>query len=61
LIHIPFQGAIRAPSLDVMLLKQQTFTASGASNRQEQSFEYAFRKSHPLLHFLPQTLSEFIA
>ena len=44
-----------------MLLKPQAFTASGASNRQEQSFEYAFRKSHPLLQFLPQKLSEWIA
>ena len=44
-----------------MLLKPQAFTASGASNRQEQSFEYAHRKSHPLLQFLPQKLSEWIA
>ena len=35
-------------SLDVMLLKQQArvFTASGANSRQEQAFEYAFRRSH---------------
>ena len=47
--------------MDVMLLKQQGFTASGAHNRQEQSFEYAFRRSHPLLQFLPQKLAEWIA
>ncbi len=56
-----FQGANRAPSLDVMLLKQQVFTASGAANRLEQMFEYAFRGSHPLIQFLPQKISEWIA
>ena len=44
-----------------MLLKQQVFTASGAANRLEQAFEYAFRGSHPLLQFVPQKLSEWIA
>jgi hypothetical protein len=44
-----------------MLLKQQVFTASGAANRLEQTFEYAFQQSHPLLQFLPQNLSEWIA
>jgi hypothetical protein len=44
-----------------MLLKQQVFTASGAANRLEQTFEYAFRRGHPLLQFLPQKLSEWIA
>jgi hypothetical protein len=43
-----------------MLLKQQVFNASGATNRLEQTFEYAFRQSHPLLQFLPQKLSEWI-
>jgi hypothetical protein len=44
----------------VMLLKQQVFTASGAANRLEQTFEYAFRGSHPLFQFLPQKFSELI-
>ena len=60
-MNIFLQGANHAPSLDVMLLKQQVFTASGANNRQEETFEYAFRRSHPLLQFLPQKLSEWIA
>ena len=47
--------------MDVMLLKQQFFTSSGANNRQEENFHYAFRLSHPLLQFLPQKLSEWIA
>jgi hypothetical protein len=48
----------RAPSLDVMLLKQQVFTASGANYRLEQTFQYVFLQSHPLLEFLPQKLSK---
>ena len=59
-MNIFLQGANRAPSLDVMLLKQQVFTASGANNRQEETFEYAFWQSHPLLQFLPQKLSGWI-
>ena len=47
--------------MDVMLLKQQFFTSSGANNRQDESFQYVFRQSHPLLQFLPQKLSEWIA
>jgi hypothetical protein len=47
--------------VDVMLLKQEVFTASGAANRLEQTFEYAFQGSHSLLQFLPQKLSEWIA
>ena len=59
-MNIYLQGTSCAPSLDVMLLKQQVFTASGANNRQEETFEYAFRLSHPLLQFLPKKLSEWI-
>jgi hypothetical protein len=36
------------------------FTASGANSRQEQAFKYAFQRSHPLLQFFPQKLSEWI-
>ena len=59
-LNLRIACAKRAPSLDVMLLKQQVFTASGANSRQEQTFEYAFWRSHPLLQFLPQKLSEWI-
>ena len=56
-----FQCASRTPSLDVMLLKQQLFVASGPSDSQQETFQYAFRRSHPILQFLPQKLSEWIA
>jgi hypothetical protein len=55
------QSASCAPNLDVMLLKQQVFIASGPDIRQQGTFQYAFRRSHPLLQFLPQKLSEWIA
>jgi hypothetical protein len=58
-----FQGATstRAPSLDVMLLKQQFFTESGANNGHEQTFQYAFMQHHPNLQFLPLKLAELVA
>ena len=58
-----FQGATstRAPSLDVMMLKQQFFTESGANNGHEQTFQYAFRQHHPNLQFLPLKLAEWVA
>ena len=57
------QGFYDAPSLDVMLLKQQVFSASGATRNQnrEPTFQYAFRQHHPLLQFLPQKLAEWLA
>ena len=56
-----FQGNSGAPSLDVMLLKQQFLSASGANNGNEQTFQYAFRQHHPTLQFLPLKLAEWIA
>ena len=56
-----FQGSNRAPSLDVMLLKQQFFSASGTSNGHEQTFQYANRQHHPNLQFLPLKLAEWVA
>ena len=55
------QGVDGAPSLDVMLLKQQFFSASGTNQRQEQAFQYAYRQKHPLLQFLPLKLAEWVA
>jgi hypothetical protein len=43
------QGYYCAPSLDVMLLKQQVFSASGANQNREQTFQYAYRQHHPFL------------
>ena len=37
------QGFYEAPSLDVMLLKQQVFSASGANQNREPTFQYAYR------------------
>ena len=51
------QGFYGAPSLDVMLLKQQLFSASG----DRLTFHYAFRQHHPLLQFLPLKLAEWLA
>jgi hypothetical protein len=58
-----FQGATstRAPSLDVMMLKQQFFTESGANNGHEQTFQYAFWQHHPNLQLLPLKLAEWVA
>ena len=58
-----FQGntGTSAPSLDVMMLKQQFFSESGANNGREQTFQYAFRQHHPNLQFLPQKLGEWVA
>ncbi len=55
------QGYYEAPSLDVMLLKQQVFSASGANQNREQTFQYAYRQHHPLLQYLPQKLAEWLA
>ena len=51
------QGFHEAPSLDVMLLKQQLFSASG----DRQTFHYAFHQHHPNLQFLPLKLAEWLA
>ena len=51
------QGFHEAPSLDVMLLKQQLFSASG----DRQTFHYAYPQHHPLLQFLPLKLAEWLA
>ena len=58
-----FQGntGTKAPSLDVMMLKQQFFSESGANNGHEQTFQYPFRQHHPNLQFLPQKLGEWVA
>ena len=56
-----WQGFDGAPSLDVMLLKQQFFTASGISQKHEEGFQYAYRHNHPLLQFLPLKLAAWIA
>ncbi len=56
-----FHGNSRAPSLDVMLLKQQFLSASGANNGHKQTFQYAFRQDHPTLQFLPLKLAEWVA
>ena len=55
------QGYYEAPSLDVMLLKQQVFSASGANQNREPTFQYAYRQHHPLLQYLPQKLAEWLA
>ncbi len=55
------QGINAAPSLDVMLLKPQVFSASGANQNRERTFQYAYRQHHPLLQFLPQKLAEWLA
>ncbi len=58
------QGHNSAPCLDIMLLKQQHFSVSGQAAkqaRQHPPVEYVYRRSHPLLQFLPQKLAEWIA
>ncbi len=57
------QGCNAAPSLDVLLLKQQFFTASVSNQRSDQEFQYAYRQHQPLLQpeFLPLKLAEWIA
>ncbi len=57
----PLQGHARAPSLDVMLLKQQFFTTSGVNQGHDRSFQYAYRRYHPLLQFLTIKLAEWVA
>ena len=44
-----------------MLLKQQFFSASGANQGRDQAFQYANRRFHPLLQFLPLKLAEWVA
>jgi hypothetical protein len=44
-----------------MLLKQQVFSASGANQNREPTFQYAYRQHHPLLQFLPLKLAEWLA
>ena len=58
---ISLQGFNGAPSLDVMLLKQQFFSSSGINHTHDQTFQYAYRRYHPLLQFLPLKLAEWLA
>ncbi len=60
------QGHDSAPGLDIMLLKQQYLSVSGqaanpARQHPPQAVEYLYRRSHPMLQFLPQVLAEWIA
>ncbi len=68
------QGVEGAPSLDVMLLNQQVFAANGShqGNKHVRAlrmshqgsnkvFQYAYRRNHALLQFLPLKLAEWIA
>ena len=58
------QGLDGAPSLDVMLLKPQAFTADGSSQENAlrlAALQYPYRRNHPLLQFLPLKLAEWIA
>ncbi len=55
-----------APGGDIMLLEQQHFSVSGQAAfqaRHPPPVEYVYRRSHPLLQFLPQKLelAEWIA
>jgi hypothetical protein len=59
--HRGAQGFSGAPSLDVILLKPQVFSASGANQNRNQTFQYAYLQQHPLLQFLPQKLAECLA
>ena len=61
MIFPSWQGFNAAPSLDVMLLKQQFFSASGTIHQNEQTFQYACRRYHPLLQFLTLKLAEWLA
>ena len=54
------QGLDGAQSLDVMLLKQQVFTADGSNQGNVEVLQYAYRRNHPLLQFLPLKLAEWI-
>jgi hypothetical protein len=48
------QGHDGAPSLDVMLLKQQFFSASGVNQGHDQAFQHAYQRSpgrHSKIHF----------
>jgi hypothetical protein len=44
-----------------MLLKPQFFSASGADQGRDKTFQYAYRRHHPLLQFLPLKLAEWVA
>ncbi len=60
------QGHDSAPGLDIMLLKQQYLSVSGqaanpARQHPPQAVEYLYHSSHPMLHFLPLKLAEWIA
>jgi hypothetical protein len=54
------QGIDGAPSLDVMLLKQLVFAAPGRNQGNDKVFQYAYRRNHTLLQFLPIKLLEWI-
>ena len=55
------QGLDGDPSLDVMLLKQQVFTADGSNQGNVGVLQYAYRRNHALLQFLQFKLAEWIA
>ena len=44
-----------------MLLKQQVFTADGSNQGNVGVLQYAYRRNHALLQFLPFKLAEWIA
>ena len=50
------QGNYGAPQLDVMFLKQLSLSGPGMP-----AIKYLYRRTHPLLQFLPQKLAEWIA
>ena len=43
-----------------MLLKQQVFTADGSNQGNVEVLQYAYRRNHALLQFLPLKLAEWI-
>ena len=43
------------------MLKQQFFSTSGVNQGHDRSFQYAYRRYHPLLQFLPLKLAEWVA
>ena len=64
LTNLLCQGHDSAAGLGIMLLKQQHLSVSGQAAdpaRQRPPVEYVYRRSHPLLQYLPQNSAEWIA
>ena len=58
------QGVDDTPPLDVLLLKQQVFAASGSNQGNDRAFQYAYgayHRNHALLQFCSIKLVEWIA